>query len=63
MKITKDNAQDKIKLIQTLLKNPYAKYVVAIFGGILALFLGGKLMRLFAGLIMDYKMLTSAIRA
>jgi hypothetical protein len=63
MKIIKDSTQDKIKLIQILLKNPYSKYAVAIFGGMLALFLGGKLMRLFSGLIVDYKMLKSAIRA
>jgi hypothetical protein len=63
MKITKNNTEEKIKLIQSLLKNPYAKYAAVIFGAMLALFLGGKLMRLFAGLVMDYKMLKSAIRA
>jgi hypothetical protein len=63
MKQKKDNTQDKIKLIQAMLKNPYAKYALVFFGGILALFIGGKLMRFFAGLIMDFKMLKVAIQS
>jgi hypothetical protein len=62
MKQSNENAQNNIKFIQSLLNNPYSKYVVAILGGMLALFIGGKLMRLFAGVILDYKMLKSAIK-
>ena len=63
MKQAKENTQDKIKFIQTLLNNPYAQYAIVFFGGILALFIGGKLMRLFAGIVSDFKMLKSAIQA
>jgi hypothetical protein len=62
----KQHSQDSKLLNQSvnLLKtNKYARYTALFIGGVLVLFVGGKIMRIMASFIVDFKVLKSAINS
>jgi hypothetical protein len=52
--------EQSVNLIKT---NKYARYTAILLGGILVLFVGGKIMRIMASFIVDVKILKSAIKS
>jgi hypothetical protein len=51
-----------INTFKELSKNDFFKPILYIGGGLIALYLGGKVMRILAGTVTDYKMLRTAIK-
>lgn len=59
---TKSNNPYILENYKDILKNNYVRPLLLIGGGILIVFIGGKVMRIMAGTVTEYKMLKTAIK-
>ena len=59
---TKSNNPYRLENYKDILKNNYVRPLLLIGGGILIVFIGGKVMRIMAGTVNEYKMLKTAIK-
>ena len=59
---TESNNPYRLENYKDILKNNYVRTLLLIGGGILIVFIGGKVMRIMAGTDTEYKMLKTAIK-
>jgi hypothetical protein len=59
---TESNNPYRLENYKDILKNNYVRTLLLIGGGILIVFIGGKVMRIMAGTVTEYKMLKTAIK-